>query len=168
MDRAFLDTEIDELLIILSSKGKMTLAEAGKIIGVDEKTMHVWVDSLVEEKIIILDYDFLTPVIMLTPQKKKEIEENKKVSELRKREDIAKKIGMKGLFFQKARTRKIPERRIPIIWRKYIEINEASIKKEFMDKANKKMIEGNLERLWDLFLKQFKDCRTTYKLNSIE
>lgn len=152
-----MDTEIDELLRVLSDKEKITIDEASKLMGVDVETMHTWVDSLVEEKVVLLDYDFLTPIIKLTPEKKNEVLKKKKDLELLQNESLAKKLGLKGVFTEKAKKRGFDDNKIKVLWRKFVEINEASIKKEFYEKAKKKDIDTGLEQLWAMFYQQFKD-----------
>ncbi len=152
-----MDTEIDELLRVLSEKESITVDAASKLMGVDVKTMHTWVDSLVEEKVILLDYDFLTPIIKLTPEKKSEIIGKKKAFETSQKENMAKKLGLRGAFIEKAKKRGFDDNKIKVLWKKFVEINESSLKKEFYEKAIKKDIDTGLDNLWMTFYQQYKN-----------
>ncbi len=157
MDKPVWDTEIDELLTIIAEKGQMTIEEASRLAGVSIKVVQTWVDFLVEEKVLILDYNFLTPIIRLTPEKKEEIELRKKDSEARAKEAIKKRMGLKGEFFDKARRKGIEAEKIKVLWRRYVDLNEDKLKKEFYEKAKKRGAEEEVETLWKVFLDGFRN-----------
>ena len=152
-----LDTEVDELLMVLFEKHHLSIDEASKIMGVDPKVMQRWVDFLVEEKILILDYNFFTPTIRLTDEKKKDMEEKKEYLVKKEKDAISKRIGIKGEFFKAIRKRGINAERGKILWKKFVDVNASDLKKEFLEKARMRDIEDNkLDELWNLFFQVMK------------
>lgn len=56
-------TSVDSLIKLVKEREQIPLADAAKELKVSEDTIHVWVDFLVEEKVLGLDYKLTTPII---------------------------------------------------------------------------------------------------------
>lgn len=63
-------TSVDSLIKLVKENDSIPLADAAKKLKVTEETIHVWVDFLVEEKILGLDYKLTTPIIFFVGQGK--------------------------------------------------------------------------------------------------
>jgi tetratricopeptide (TPR) repeat protein len=68
------ETGVDNLIKLVESKKRISVPDAAKELKVDQKTVEQWVDFLVEEEKIGMDYKFTTPIIFV-PEKKKSAEE---------------------------------------------------------------------------------------------
>ncbi|MBN2422471.1 hypothetical protein JXB41_04550 [Candidatus Woesearchaeota archaeon] len=62
-------TEVDELIELLKKKEKVSLSDMAKELNISKTLLQKWVDFLVEEKIIGIEYKFTTPYIYLTKEK---------------------------------------------------------------------------------------------------
>jgi hypothetical protein len=60
-----IETGVDELVRLLKSHDKLPVAEAAKILRVSPDVVQSWVDFLVEEKILGVEYKFTVPYIFL-------------------------------------------------------------------------------------------------------
>ncbi len=61
-------TEVDELIELLKKKDKVSLSDMAKELNISKALLQKWVDFLVEEKIIGIEYKFTTPYIYLTKE----------------------------------------------------------------------------------------------------
>ncbi len=86
-------TAVDDLIHLVKESGKITIAEAATKLQVPQKTVETWVDFLVEEERLSIEYKFTTPYIFLNKDFANEEEElsiSKEDFELEiKREEIA-------------------------------------------------------------------------------
>ena len=58
-------TGVDDLLELLEHSAKIPLADAAAKLNVDAGVIQAWVDFLVEEGIVGIEYKFTTPYIYL-------------------------------------------------------------------------------------------------------
>ena len=68
MGTELIRTDVDRLIEILKEKKSMSISKMAKELEVPEENVQSWVDFLVEEKIIAMDYQLTTPVISLMPE----------------------------------------------------------------------------------------------------
>ena len=64
-------TEVDDLLAYLKGKERVALQDAATVLNVTPETIQAWVDFLVEEKILGIEYKFTKPFIYLNKEEKK-------------------------------------------------------------------------------------------------
>lgn len=67
-DNGMITTAVDDLIRLIRDSGKLTIADAAKKLGVAEKTVSTWVDFLVEEERLSIEYKFTTPYIFLNKE----------------------------------------------------------------------------------------------------
>jgi len=142
MGDEILRTDVDDFIALVKEKGKLTIKDAAKMLGVPDRTVEVWTDFLVEERILGTEYKFTTQYIYLNLERDK----NAAVGhgEVDTKED----------FFEKAKTKKIPEHQAKMLWFKYLTMNEAKIKDSFMKKAKTKGL--SLEKTKELWGKYYR------------
>jgi predicted ArsR family transcriptional regulator len=136
-EREVLRTEVDDFLELIKKHQKVSLPDAAKEMRVPVQTIQAWTDFLVEEGIVGIEYKFTTPYVY--------IEERKKGKG---------GIGYLGFdtketFYEKAKKRNIAEGQIRLLWLKYLQANEDSMKKVFSDKCRERgMPVEKVDLLW--------------------
>jgi len=74
MGEEIIQTDVDRLIDILKIKKKMDLSKLSKELNIPEKIIQKWVEFLVEEKIISIEYTFTSPILtIIEDEKKKEM-----------------------------------------------------------------------------------------------
>jgi len=132
-----LKTEVDAFLELVKKYRKMSLIDAAKEMNVPVQTIQLWADFLVEEGILGIEYKFTTPYVFILEEKKG-------------------KGGLgfigfdtKEVFYDKAKKKGIKEQQSRILWLKYLNANEDSMKKVFEDKARERGIPSQkVPTLW--------------------
>jgi DNA-binding transcriptional regulator YhcF (GntR family) len=134
-------TGVDELLVLVKKKKKISVADAAKQLKVPEHTIQNWVDFLIEEDILGVEYKFITPYIYLNEHSPARLSrQNKDTLQLREE------------FFAKAKSRNLPREKIEVLWKQYVTENMETIKQEFIEKVKERGIEeANVDRLWDRY-----------------
>jgi len=132
-------TSVDKLLEILKNHDKLSMNEAAKKLGVGMNVVQSWVDFLVEEHIVGIEYKFTKPFIYLNKPglkiKKTLKEEPKSFGELKQE------------FIVKARSKSIPEKDLEGLWENHLkQILER--KKDFFFAESEKRGLKNKEKLW--------------------
>lgn len=136
-----IETGVDDLLKLLKKEEKISIAEAAKKLAVDANVLQTWVDFLVEESIIGIEYKFITPYIYL-------------VKKTATSEEIAQKdpLEIKKDFYEQALARHIPVARVNLLWKQYLTNNIVEIKEQFVAKAKSKGLEDRMiEKLWNKY-----------------
>ena len=140
MSEEVIRTGVDELLDLLQSSPKIPLIEAAKKLKVPVDVLQAWVDFLVEERIVGIEYKFTTAYIYLNnpvaaaPQPKKE----------QLSIDIT---FFKKDFWDKAKANNMPITKIPDLWSNHL-IQELELKKKyFFFEAQQRGI-LDIEKLW--------------------
>lgn len=140
MSDEVIKTGVDELLELLKDNNKLPLIDAAKNLGVAVDVVQAWVDFLVEERILGIEYKFTTPYIYL----------NKPLDTLRKVYDDMGPIDLmffKKQFLDKAKRNSIPENRISDLWKNHL-LQELELKKKyFFYEAQTRKI-TNIEQVW--------------------
>jgi hypothetical protein len=139
MTENVIKTGVDELLELLAHSAKIPLTEVATKLKVDAGVIEAWVDFLVEEGIIGIEYRFTTPYIYLNKivEKKEETpkEENYNIQYFKKQ------------FWDKAKMNNIPEGQIEMLWKNHIIQALDLQKKYFFFEAQRKKL-NNIEQLW--------------------
>jgi hypothetical protein len=111
METEKVETGVDRLIHTVEKSGKLTIAEIAKKIEVPETTVQLWVDFLVEEKILAIEYKFTTPYVFMN--KKKEVSSQEV-------EDLPGIVYFKQRFYAGARKKKLPEEKIAQLWYEHL------------------------------------------------
>lgn len=134
---------MDGLLDLLKQKQKMSLAEAAKTLGIDEHTIKLWVDFLVEEKVVGIEYKFTKPYVYLNKPKedvKGKIIKQEKVDINHFKQD----------FEQRAEQSSIPQQQVGFLWKDHI-LNQLDLEKPFFFREARKQGLDNIEQLWETY-----------------
>jgi hypothetical protein len=132
-------TGVDELLDLLAHSAKMPLTEVATKLKVDAGVVQAWVDFLVEEGIVGIEYRFTTPYIYMNKvvDKKETVikEENYNIQYFKKQ------------FWEKARANNIPEKQIDMLWKNHVvQALELQKKYFFFESQRRKLV--NVDQLW--------------------
>jgi hypothetical protein len=111
------------------------------VLNVPPQTLQAWVDFLVEEKILGIEYKFTKPFIYLNredkPKKNQIIEHTTESLEQ-----------VKEAYFQRARTKQIPEQKIDELWRLHVLEALQGKKAYFFEQASRRSM-ANPQQLWE-------------------
>jgi len=133
-------TGVDDLLELLKKVDKIPLVEAAKQLGISPSLLQSWVDFLVEEEIVGIEYKFTKPIIYLN----KPAEEKKTLIKEETELDLD---AYKEDFKIRASQKNIPKEKINFLWRNHVE-EALNRKKEFFFREAKKRNLLNTGRLW--------------------
>jgi hypothetical protein len=136
-EREVLRTQVDDFLELIRKYKKVSLMDAGKEMKVPIQTIQAWTDFLVEEGIVGIEYKFTTPYVYM--------------EEVKKKKGAIGYLGFdtKEVFYEKARKRGINDAQIKLLWLKYLNANEDSMKKVFEDKCRERgMTKNKVDLLW--------------------
>jgi len=128
----FIKTGVDDLITYLEGKEKVPLLDAAATLGVKVETVQSWVDFLVEEGILGIEYKFTKPFIYLN----------------RSNKEKAKIIGEEELtwetyhhaFLEKAREKKIPDVKGAALWKNHVLVSLEAKKPFFYDEGRKRQL----------------------------
>ncbi len=130
-------TGVDSLIDLLEKYKTVSIEKAARILKQKESVIQSWVDFLLEDKIIGIEYKFVTPYIYL-------IKDGDTVNFAHIKED----------FFAKAQERNLPDFRIQELWASYVHEHISSIKEIFIKKA---MLRGIHSSKIDLLWRQYEE-----------
>jgi len=141
MPQDIVRTGVDELLELLAHSPKIALTEAASKLNLDTGVIQAWVDFLVEEGIVGIEYKFTTPYIYLN----KIIDKNKKDQQA-KIENYNIQY-FKRLFWEKAASDNIPTEQIEMLWKNHVSQALDIQRKFFFFEAQRRKL-TNAEQLW--------------------
>ena len=128
-------TGVDSLITLLHSHKMISIDEAAKRLSIPASLLRNWVDLLVEEGIVGIEYKFVTPYIYLVQSKGSK--------------DI------KDEFYAKATAKHIPREKIKMLWHQYLVKNLTDIREEFYLKARSRSLPADtIDRLWKEYHKK--------------
>jgi len=142
MGEEVITTGVDELLDLLKHNSKMPLIEASKKLKTSSDVVQAWVDFLVEENIIGIEYKFTTPYIYLNkPLEMSEVDSSALSDD---KIDVS---FFKKQFTDKALKNNISQSEIDLLWKNHL-IQELELKKEyfFFEAQNRRL--SNIDELW--------------------
>ena len=134
-------TGVDELLDLLAHSAKMPLTEVATKLKVDAGVVQAWVDFLVEEGIVGIEYRFTTPYIYLN-----KVVDKKQEDAVIKEEDYNIQY-FKKQFWDKAKANNIPENQIDMLWKNHITQALELQKKYFFFESSRRKL-NNVDQLW--------------------
>jgi hypothetical protein len=117
------------------------LTDAASELKIDVGVIQAWVDFLVEEGIIGIEYKFTTPYIYLN----KTVE--KKDSEKAEKYENFNVQYFKKEFWNHAKTSNIPEKQIEELWKNHVVQALELLKKYFFFEAQRRKL-TDIEKLW--------------------
>ncbi|HLD04749.1 MAG TPA: hypothetical protein VJG90_03435 [Candidatus Nanoarchaeia archaeon] len=140
MEEGTLETDIDQLLNLLKKEDKLPLEEVASRLNVSMEVVQTWIDFLVEEGIIGIEYKFTKPFVFMIRDKKAEpLEEEDENWEKAKK-----------TFYMSSLEKNVPEDQISTGWKqKATRILEG--KKEFFFTEAKRRRAKNPEALWESY-----------------
>ena len=77
-------TGVDNLVQLVSSKKRVSMAEAAKMLEVPRELIEEWADFLEEKGAVKIEYKFTTPYLVLNEASAKQVKSNKKAFETKK------------------------------------------------------------------------------------
>jgi hypothetical protein len=136
-------TGVDDLLDLLKKVEKIPVMDAAKKLGINTELMQSWVDFLVEEEIVGIEYKFTKPIIYLNkPSKAKEATVQEEPTE--------KLEAYKKEFTKRAAERNIPKEKVSFFWRNHVK-EVLGRKKDFFFRETKKRNIPNIEQVWSMY-----------------
>ena len=142
MSTDIVTTGVDELLNYLREKDKVPMQDAATALDIPVETIQAWVDFLVEEKIIGIEYKFTKPFIYLNAA-----EERPAQGTVLERDAVSIEQ-IKREFEEHAREKKIPQSKIQELWLSHIREALTTKKNYFVEKA-KQHNADDTEHLWE-------------------
>ncbi len=142
-------TGVDDLMALLTEGVRISIPDVAKKLKQTEGAVQNWVDFLVEEKLVGIEYKFTTPYIYRNaPQQKHSLKETKKESiEL-----------FRTQFIEHANEKNIPKEKIAELWEHHlltaIQQKQAFFKQECL-KRNLLTVEELFERYTDRVTKEY-------------
>ncbi|MFT4312641.1 MAG: hypothetical protein ACMXYF_05430 [Candidatus Woesearchaeota archaeon] len=134
-------TGVDSLVALLKEKGTISMQQAAKQLKVNESTMQTWVDFLVEDGLVLLEYKFVTPYLTLNTRHVSNFE-----------------IDDKQKFFNARTQKNIPLSQIKNEWNTYVLDNQQLIRKSFFLKAAARGLDAEtVERLWQDYFRKLQE-----------
>ncbi len=142
-----IETGVDDLIRYLRGKGKQSIKDVAKAIHVPDKTLQLWVDFLVEERVVGLEYNFMKPYIFLNEDET----EKKKTKVL----DLA---YFKKQFFETARKKKISDEQIEELWQRHIKSYFTRLKTYFLFEIKKRnFAHQDPEKVFNTYIEKITD-----------
>ncbi len=136
MDSKRVETGVDALISLLEDGKKHFIDDLSKNLDVSLDVVQLWIDFLVEEKIISIEYSFTKPFVFLNRKS------NKTVSD--KEVDLN---YFKDLFFDSANEKKIPSDQIETLWKNKLETELNKFEDFFKSESEKRNLK-DISTLW--------------------
>jgi predicted transcriptional regulator len=134
-------TGVDELLDLLGNNAKIPLTEVATKLKLDVSVIQAWVDFLVEEGIVGIEYKFTTPYIYMNKKV------DKKSDNILEKEDSYNMQYFKKQFWDKAKANNIPDSQIEMLWKNHVIQALELQKKYFFFEAQRRKL-TNVDQLW--------------------
>ncbi|MFH1073415.1 MAG: hypothetical protein V1743_08360 [Nanoarchaeota archaeon] len=138
-------TGVDDLIKLLSEYPKLSIDEVSKKLNIPKHVLQAWIDFLVEERILGIEYSFTTPYIYLNKPKEKESEHAKKLEGVKPTYK-----NFKDEFYQKAVNDKIPQEKIEEYWKNHLKAKLDAYKDYFIREARKRNLPRS-DELWQIY-----------------
>jgi hypothetical protein len=131
MQEEALTTGVDDLVHLLQDKGKLALKDAAKTLHVPESTLQLWVDFLVEERVLGVEYKFTKAYIYVN-----KIEDN-----MFHKEETIDLAFYKKKFVEKLQAKKIPAAQIESLWAQELKKHLDGLHTYFLQEVKKRKLE---------------------------
>lgn len=134
MEEVSVETGVDDLINLLKSQGKIGVKEAADQLNIAESFVQSWVDFLVEENIISVEYKFTKPFIFLNDKHASLSGESSNPAEKQGLEAVKKR------YLDHAKRMHIPEEKAKILWEKKLKDALEKRKAFFYREAEKRSL----------------------------
>ena len=139
-------TGVDSLMQLVKKETKISLKEAANKLSVPETTVQAWVDFLVEDHILGIEYKFTTPYIY--------VHDEKRLDEVQHTSNQQYSLkDYKNGFITKARNKDIPEERIEPLWREHLQHIIKQQKNFFLRECERRGV-SNSEKLYEQYMEK--------------
>ena len=140
-----IETGVDQLMNLVRDKKKLSVAEAAKLLNKPEDTVQKWVDFLVEELILGLEYKFTTPYIYVHSEERLQ-------SAVKGEEEHFRLSDFKDVFYIHAREKEMPEDKIGHMWIEHLKY-VISQQESFFHEECKRQGVPNPDELYPQYMK---------------
>lgn len=134
-------TGVDEFLDYLEGKDKVSLLDAARDLKLSLNTLQSWVDFLVDEGILGIEYKFTKPFIYLN----KESETKTKAGQQKLSYEV-----FKQEFLNRAKEKQIPEAKALSLWNNNLLQQLDFLKSFFYQEANIRKI-NDIDGFWERY-----------------
>ena len=138
-------TSVDALMELVKKEGKLSVPDAAKKLNTRQSTVQAWVDFLVEEHILGIEYKFTTPYIYVHDEER--LERVKRDDEHYTLKDY------RNGFYHKAASQDIPDERIPQMWQEHLKYVLEKQKKFFIEECERRSV-TEPESLYEDYVKE--------------
>ncbi len=128
------ETGVDELIYYLEKHDRVSLKDVSSDLKIPEATLQLWVDFLVEERILGVEYKFTKPFIFLNKEDKARAVLSDADQAIHSIEDFKKE------FFDEAKKKQLPEQKIPMLWQAHLDEALEKQKEFFLREARKRYL----------------------------
>ena len=135
-------TGVDDLITFLQGQEHVSLFDAAKELNVEPETLQSWVDFLVEEGIVGIEYKFTKPFIYLN----RPADEKATIV----REEALTWDAYHQTFLEKAVEKKIPDLKAASLWKQHVLQTLEERRQFFLDEARKRDLPDG-EALWEKY-----------------
>jgi len=132
-------TGVDDLLAYCKGKDKVAMQDAATVLNIPHETIQAWVDFLVEEKILGIEYKFTKPYIYIN----KETQEKTKVIE----QTEVTIMDVRHAWETHAHEQQIPAAKLPELWRSHVAAGLDRQRDYFFEQAQRRHA-SEPEKLW--------------------
>ena len=138
-------TGVDALLELLKKTEKISIQDAANELHIPLDTLQSWVDFLVEERIVGIEYKFTKPFIYLNKEETKIDSKSSKGPTLHE---------LKKEYMQRAKEKKIPEEKIAALWESHVHQELAYLEPFFTEQAQRRGVQDTrqVRALWKSYV----------------
>ena len=136
-------TGVDDLLDFLKRVDKIPLLDCAAKLNVNAATLQSWVDFLVEEDVLGIEYKFTKPIIYL----------NRPAQENKARVKAEAEAGIdayKADFRARASEKSIPVEKLSFLWQEHVKA-ALNRRRDFFVREAKKRNLANIDLLWSMY-----------------
>ena len=137
MEEVSVETGVDDLIALLKSRGKLGIKEAADELKIGESFVQAWVDFLVEENIIGVEYKFTKPYIFLNATEESLSKDKPEVEE---------SVGLEAIkkdYLDHAENHHIPQEKALLLWEKKLREALEKRKEFFYREAQKRNLNAD-------------------------
>jgi hypothetical protein len=142
-DSGQIETGVDKLIALLKTTGKLEISEISKRLSFPSDVVQNWVDFLVEEKIVGVEYNLTKPYVYLIVKAKNEdtvnLDDNFK--------------GYKDDFQESLKRKAVGQEKVEFEWKSHVVSRLDLMKQFFFSEAERRKLKDP-ERLWEEYRKK--------------
>lgn len=131
---AELKTGVDQLMELVRQEKKLSVAEAARKLSLPERTVQSWVDFLVEEHVLGIEYKFTTPYVYVNNEDRlnaaQEDEESYVLEDFR------------DVFYAYAKEKEMPQDKLVHLWREHLKRAVGAQKEYFVQECRRRGVAG--------------------------